>query len=170
MCVRSRQAKETDHMKLLLIQPPHSFVEADLPPMPGVMNKHKMMRCTCCGIMGYTPDNIYVHLIGRGANSERAAFCTRQNRDGVPAWHARITTPNLIYRGPAFRHLKIGTLHRVLPPPDSDPLTLEGLWLHGPKEPVKVLPGEYLPVQVPVRRRVKGVHVNAHRETQQPIR
>ena len=146
-------------MKLLMIQPPHSFVKTDLPPMPGVQGRHDIVRCECCGIMGYTPDDTHVILFNTPRKEHLARNCNGHQNDGVLCWHARITSPHLTVKGPAFAHLTLGSVHRLLPPPDSDPLTLPGIWVRGPQEPVKLLPGEYLPVQLRTRRRVRSVTI-----------
>lgn len=150
-------------MKLLMIQPPHAFVEADLPPLPGVSKSHKIMQCKHCGLMGYTPDNVYVHMLCGTGKDKRAAWCDGGQHEGTLCWYARITCPHLYRRGPAFEGLKPGTMHRVVMPPDDDPLTLEGIWVHGRWENVKLLPGEYLPMQVRTRRRVETITVDAPR-------
>lgn len=158
-------------MKLLMIQPPHAFVDSTLPPVPGGGGlAYPIKRCRHCGIMGYTTDGLHVHLFHTPGNRELALTCAEANREGVPAWFVRITCPHLCTRGPAFHHLKLGTMHRVLPPPDTDPLTLQGLWVHGPHEPVKVLPGEFLPMQVRTRRRIKSVAVSERHDEAHAVR
>lgn len=140
-------------MKLLMIQPPHAFVETDLPPVPGVCRDSKIVRCRHCGVMGFTPDDKCVHLFQGPKVRELARTCKPHNPD-LSVWHVRITCPNLCDRGPAFAPLMPGTTHMIHMPPESDNLRLPGLWVRGYRgEPVKLLPGEYLPVQIRVRKR-----------------
>lgn len=140
-------------MRLLVIQPPHEFVEADLPPMPGVKSTGKIVQCRKCGLMGHMVGAYEVRLLPSPQRAQRAHDCNGAPLPPAKAWYARITAPSLPDAGPTHAHLTPGSVHAIIPLPAADSLRILGVWVPGPSGPVKLAPGDFEPFQVRTRRR-----------------
>lgn len=141
-------------MKMMIIQPPHSFVPSELPPVPGAGRSFPVLRCQHCGILGYSADNKTITLMNANQQKHKAMHCCGDHKPPT-SWYALITCPHLHKRGPAFDRLRPGTTHLIRPIPEFNHSTrVPGIWVYGTRdEPVKLLEGEFLPIAAQSRRR-----------------
>lgn len=137
-------------MQVQLYHPSHDFQPADLPPMPGVQGPKAILKCARSGVIGWlAKDGNTVNIIGNSVRLNNV--CTDDTPQAL--WYAKVTCRALADRGHHFAHLVIGSTHRIIPPPDGNDSRVEGVWVDGPYDPVKLLAGEFLPVKIRIRTR-----------------
>lgn len=115
----------------------HKFVKTNLVTLNSKKGYYDLMKCSLCGLVGrrYTLSLIEVPDV----YSQKAKSCPKStlivNKIKITICHAH---------GAVFKNLTPGSVHNVVEPPVGYKNDVDGVWVQGVGEPVKVLRSEYI--------------------------
>lgn len=121
---------------------PHDFNKENLVTLKDRRGQHDLMKCNKCGIKGKrrTLDNT---IEVKGSYSDlKVNNCTNAVSESTIGEKVRVIECNA--NGPQFANLLSGSEHEtVASPMEEGSERMDGVWVQGVGEPVKLLPGEY---------------------------